>query len=99
MDTAVVEGRGVLDQVAGGRDGVQRPTAFAAGHDVHEGLDQVLLGCGLGDWRLGEGGRPHQQQPYGQQANQQAPDHRIPRRFLVVRAGLFPLRLVHAGLA
>jgi hypothetical protein len=42
VDAAVVEGGGVLDEVAGGRDGVERPTLFAGRDDVHEGLDQVL---------------------------------------------------------
>src|SRR6266545_4516724 len=82
MDAAVVEGGGVLDQVAGGGDGVERPAPFAAGNDVHEGLDQVLLDGGLGDRRLGEGRRPDQQQAGGHQTYQQATNHQIPPRSL-----------------
>src|SRR6266511_3957702 len=89
MDAAVVEGGGVLDQVAGGGDGVERPAPFAAGNDIHEGLDQVLLDGRLGDRRLGEGRRPDQQQAGGHQTNQQATNHEIPPRCLGVRAGPF----------
>jgi hypothetical protein len=69
MDAAVVEGGGVLDEVAGGRDGVERPAFLAGGNHVHEGLDQVLLNGGLGDGRLGEGGRSDQQQAGSHKTN------------------------------
>jgi hypothetical protein len=78
MHAAVIKDGFVLDQVAGGRDGVERPAPFAAGHDIHEGLDQVLLHVGRGDRRLGEGGCPDQQQTSGHHTNQQATNHKIP---------------------
>jgi hypothetical protein len=78
MHPAVLEDGFVLDQVAGGRDGVERPSLFAARDHVHEGLDQVLLDGGRGDGRLSEGGCTDQQQAGGHQTNQQATNHETP---------------------
>jgi hypothetical protein len=56
MHAAVSEDGLVLYQIAGGRDGVGR-SLLAAGNHIDEGLDEVLLGSGLGLRWSGERGR------------------------------------------
>ncbi len=73
VHAAVIEGGRVLDQVAGGRDGVERSFlhAVGGGNDIDEGLDEVLLVGGLGYGRSGERGRSGEQQACRHEADRE----------------------------